>query len=339
MRLQVGRRLDEVRRADHPADPPAGHRVGLGDAVDDHAVVGELGAQHRHRAGLDAVVDQVLVDLVGEHPQAVLLDPAADRLDLVGGVDRAGRVGRGAEQQHLGALGARGLELLDGDLVVLGLVGEHLDGHAAGEPDRLGVGRPVRRRHDHLVARVEHGGEGRVDRLLAAVGDQHLRRLDGVARCRAGSSRRSPASARAARRPGCSGGCAGRGRPRPRPRRCSPGVGKSGSPAPKPITGRPSALSALALASTLSVADSAMRADAGGDAAVAVGGGGRHGHEAIGLAASLVVAHRRGRSPGRVRFDSPAAFPVDSPFGGSHPCFVHALTRRGRRAGRSAGGH
>src|SRR6478609_8374361 len=36
------------------------------------------------------------------------------------------------------------------------------------------------------------------------------------------------------------------------------GVGKSGSPAPNPITGRPSALSALALASTASVADSAM---------------------------------------------------------------------------------
>ncbi len=38
------------------------------------------------------------------------------------------------------------------------------------------------------------------------------------------------------------------------------GVGKSGSPAPKPITGSPAALSALALASTASVADSAMAA-------------------------------------------------------------------------------
>src|SRR5438270_438817 len=34
------------------------------------------------------------------------------------------------------------------------------------------------------------------------------------------------------------------------------GVGKSGSPAPNPMTGRPAALSALALASTASVADS-----------------------------------------------------------------------------------
>src|SRR6476661_768514 len=36
------------------------------------------------------------------------------------------------------------------------------------------------------------------------------------------------------------------------------GVGKSGSPAPKPITGRPAAFSALALASTARVADSAI---------------------------------------------------------------------------------
>ena len=181
MRLEVGRGGHEVLGADHPADPPAGHGVGLGDAVDDHAVVEEVGAQHRQRAGLDAVVDEVLVDLVGQRPEVVVLDPATDRADLVGGVDGAGRVGRRDEQQHLGARRARGLELLDGDLVALGLVGQHGHRHAAGQLDRLGVRRPVRRRDDHLVARVDHGRERLVDRLLAAVGDDHLARLDGVA--------------------------------------------------------------------------------------------------------------------------------------------------------------
>ena len=112
------------RRRDQPADAPAGHRVGLRDAVDDDGVVGEEGAEHGHRAGVDVVVHQVLVDLVGEHPEAVVLDPLADRPDLVRGVDRAGRVGRRDEQQHLGAGGAGRLELLDGDLVLLGLVGQ-----------------------------------------------------------------------------------------------------------------------------------------------------------------------------------------------------------------------
>ena len=51
------------------------------------------------------------------------------------------------------------------------------------------------------------------------------------------------------------------------------GVGKSGSPAPKPITGSPAAFSALALASTASVADSAMAADALADASEGAGGG------------------------------------------------------------------
>ena len=181
MRLEVGGRLDQVGRADHPPDPPAGHRIGLGDPVDDHAVVGQERAQHRKRPGVHTVVHEVLVDLVGEHPQVVVLDPLADRPDLVGGVDGAGRVRGGDEQQHLGLVGPRGLELLDGDLVVLGLVREHRDGDAAGELDGLGVRRPVRRGHDHLVARIEHRRERGVDRLLAAVGDQHLVGLHGVA--------------------------------------------------------------------------------------------------------------------------------------------------------------
>ena len=80
------------------------------------------------------------------------------------------------------AVGARRLELVDGDEVALRLVGEHVDRHAAGEADRLGVGRPVRRRQDDLVAGVEQRREGLVDGLLAAVGDQHLAGVDVVAR-------------------------------------------------------------------------------------------------------------------------------------------------------------
>ena len=256
VRLEVGRGLDDVLRADDPAHPPAGHRVRLGDAVDDDALVAQLGHDRGQRGELRVAVDEVLVDLVGQHPQAVLDGPAADRLGLGLAVDGAGRVGRGDEEDDLGALGAGRLQLLDGDPVAGGLVGDDLDRDTAGEPDRLRVGGPVRRRDDDLVARVEDRGEGLVDRLLAAVGHQDLRRRRPRSRSRAASSRRSRPSARAARRPGCSGGTSGCGRPRPRPRRCSPGVGKSGSPAPKPITGRPAALRALALASTARVADS-----------------------------------------------------------------------------------
>ena len=47
--LQVRRGLDDVLRADHPADPPAGHRVRLGHTVDHDAAVGDLRRDHRHR--------------------------------------------------------------------------------------------------------------------------------------------------------------------------------------------------------------------------------------------------------------------------------------------------
>jgi len=47
VRLQVGRRLDDVRGADEPAHPPAGHGIGLGDSVDHDADVGELRHQCR----------------------------------------------------------------------------------------------------------------------------------------------------------------------------------------------------------------------------------------------------------------------------------------------------
>ena len=60
--------VDGVARPDQPPDPPAGHGVGLGHAVGHQAALGQLGHQHRHGVVLGAAVDQVLVDLVGDHP-------------------------------------------------------------------------------------------------------------------------------------------------------------------------------------------------------------------------------------------------------------------------------
>ena len=88
---------------DHPAHPPAGHGVGLGHAVHDDARVGQLGHERRHRGELVVAVGEVLVDLVGDHPDAVLDRPPADGLDLVGRVDGAARVVGRHEQQHLRA--------------------------------------------------------------------------------------------------------------------------------------------------------------------------------------------------------------------------------------------
>ena len=181
MGLEVGRGLDHVGRADHPADPPAGHGIGLGHPVQHDAAVGDLRGDHGHGHEPGVAVDEVLIDLVGDHPQALLGGPAADLGYQLGRVDGPGGVGRRDEQNDLGPLGAGRLELLDADQVAGALVGHHGHRDAARQRDGLRVGGPVRRGHEDLVAGVEQGGEGLVDGLLAAVGDQHLGRLDAEA--------------------------------------------------------------------------------------------------------------------------------------------------------------
>ena len=182
VRLEVGGRLHDVGRADHPADPPAGHGVGLGHAVHDDAAVGQLGDGDGDRGELVVAVGEVLVDLVGEHPDAVLDGPLADGLDLLAR-GRPRRSGSTATRRRaaLVRVGAGRLELVDGDPEAGGLVGRQLDHRAAGEAHGLGVGRPVRRREQHLVAGVDERGDGVVDGVLAAVGDDDLRRGDLVA--------------------------------------------------------------------------------------------------------------------------------------------------------------
>ena len=96
--------------------------------------------------------------------------------------------------------------------------------------------------------------------MLAAVRDQHLRARRTRTRSRAASWRRSPPSARGARRPACRRGSSGSRQAAAAASTMWAGVGKSGSPAPKPITFSPCALSALALASTARVADGAIAA-------------------------------------------------------------------------------
>ena len=127
------------------------------------------------------------------------------------------------------------------------LVGRTTTGHATGERDRLGVRRPVRRRDEHLVARVEQGGERREHGVLAAVGHQHLAGGaldspsrgglggDGLAQLGQAGGGRVLVVARVLA--GRDGGA----------RRCGAGVGKSGSPAPKPMTSSPAALQGLGL--------------------------------------------------------------------------------------------
>ena len=138
------------------------------------ALVGDVGHDRGHRHEAVRAVREVLVDLVGDHPDAALDRPPADGGDLLGRADGTRGVVRADEEEHLGAVGERRIELVDRHLEA-GLLGGVDDlRHAAGEGDRLGIRRPVRRRDDHLVTRIAQRGEGGEHGVLAAVGDQHL---------------------------------------------------------------------------------------------------------------------------------------------------------------------
>ena len=137
MRLQVGGGRDHVGRADHPAHPPSRHGVGLGHPVDDHAGVGQVGNQHRHRGESGFAVDQVLVDLVGDHPQAVR-QPPSGRWPRPRPVRYTAPVGLDGETNSSTLVRGRPrrLQLVHRDLEPVLPGGRHLDGHPPGQADR-----------------------------------------------------------------------------------------------------------------------------------------------------------------------------------------------------------
>src|SRR5580698_9806537 len=74
------------------------------------------------RAVLGTAVDEMLVDFVGQHPDALFDRPTSDGLYFVPRIDGAGRVGRGYEQQRLGVGRPRRLEVRDRGAEGRGLV-------------------------------------------------------------------------------------------------------------------------------------------------------------------------------------------------------------------------
>ena len=174
MRLQVAGGLHRIEWAGHPSQTPTGHCIGLGNAVHHDGSVDELGHSLGDRNCAQAVVNQVLVDLVSDDPHSVLVGPAPDGFGLFVRIDRSGWVRRANEQQNLRFRGARGLELVNRDLVALVCASKHFNWHSTGKANGLGIGCPERGRHQNLVARVEQSREGLVNRLFSAICDHYL---------------------------------------------------------------------------------------------------------------------------------------------------------------------
>ena len=186
-RRQYAEPLDVVARplpgaAEHqPAGSEAGHAVGLGEAVEgaDEDVVGECS----QRRVLHAVVEDLVVDLVGEQDQVVLAGERHDPLQAVARIHRPGRV---VGIDHHDGAGAGGD--LGGDVVKVRcpaglLVAQVVHRVSAGQVGRRGPQRVVGGGNQHLVAVVEQTLQGHGDQLADPVAevdvlDLHMRHAE-----------------------------------------------------------------------------------------------------------------------------------------------------------------
>ena len=162
-----------ARRRDHVAEPEAGHRVALREAVQHEDVVAE--AEGRHDLG--SVVDEPVVDLVRD-------DRHAQRGELgerLPALDRAGRIRRGIHDDRARARPERTPYRARVELVtVLRRAGDQHRGSAAGA-DEVRVAGIVGGAEHHLVSRRDQQREDQQHRRRGSTRDEHAFGIDGHA--------------------------------------------------------------------------------------------------------------------------------------------------------------
>ena len=113
-----------------------------------------------------AVVEELLVDLVGKDDDVLGRGDLDEGLDLGFRINGAGRVARAVEDEHAGR-SADGIgELFRRDLPLVLTLGLDDVGLGADEADHVGVARPVRRGDDDLVTGITTGENRVVARVL-----------------------------------------------------------------------------------------------------------------------------------------------------------------------------
>ena len=177
----------ELGRGDRPADPPASHGVGLRQRVDGDGPLGHP-RQGRER-DVRALVDDVLVYVVGQGDEVVLAAEVGDQLQLVLAKDLARRVVRRVDDDRPRPRGDRRAKLIGIDRPVR-LVQRDVAGDGSGQ-DRVGAVVLIERlEDDHLVARVEQPEHRRDHPLGRTAGHRDLRlRIDHPAGVEAGGLR------------------------------------------------------------------------------------------------------------------------------------------------------
>ncbi|MNH09413.1 hypothetical protein D3C79_688670 [compost metagenome] len=173
---QVAQVLGQQLRADHPTDPPTGHGMGLGQAVDGRAALGH--ARQAGRAEMLALKQQLAVDLIGDQPQ-VMFD-AQVRQALPGGLGQAGAGGvvRAVEQQGARARGNQPSDIIGVDPKALLRAHRHRYHPGCAGAKHCLVGHVHGLGDDHLVARVEQALGHAIQRTLRPGQHHHFQRVD-----------------------------------------------------------------------------------------------------------------------------------------------------------------
>ena len=154
---------------DHPARAETGNPVRLGQTVEGQAK--HVGGDGSQRLVDGAVVQDLVVDLVGEQDQVVLARDLGELLQHFTRIDCTGRVVRVDHDHRPGVGSDLAADIVDIRVPVGLLVAQVVYGFAAGQADRRGPQRIVRCRDQHLIAVVEQALHGHDNQLGYAVSE------------------------------------------------------------------------------------------------------------------------------------------------------------------------
>ena len=172
-------RRHELGRQDRMAHPPAGHRVGLREAVEDDRALRH--ARQRRDRDVLALVDDPAVDLVGQDRDVAVAGDIGDADEVLAREHAARRVCRRVEDDQLRPRRHQADELVRVETEVVLLADRDRYRRSANEARHRLVDRKARVRVDDLVALLRQGEDREEHDRLRPGRHDHLGRVDGDA--------------------------------------------------------------------------------------------------------------------------------------------------------------
>ena len=132
-------------------------------------------AERRRRDELGTGVQNLLVNLIRHQIDAAPNAQIGDITECLRRINCAGRVGRRVDDHQLRLRGEIRLDLRRRSQKARGFGCRNDHRNSVRKLDLLGIGDPVRRRHDHFIAGVQHRLHQIIDGMLRSAGDNNLR--------------------------------------------------------------------------------------------------------------------------------------------------------------------